>query len=86
METYTLTSDEKLAQAQKKVKCIKGFYTHATVYLFVNLYFRTLHDSVFLGNWSCGAWIFSIWKRLYFWKRLGRKRDSENIKQIMLKS
>ncbi|SFI28706.1 2TM domain-containing protein [Halpernia frigidisoli] len=38
METYTLTSDEKLANAQKRVKCIKGFYTHATVYLFVNLF------------------------------------------------
>ncbi|MBC7555878.1 MAG: 2TM domain-containing protein [Chryseobacterium sp.] len=38
METYNLTSDEKLAQAQRKVKCIKGFYIHATVYLFVNLF------------------------------------------------
>ena len=38
METYNLTSDEKLAQAQRKVKCIKRFYIHATVYLFVNLF------------------------------------------------
>ena len=38
METYNLTSGEKLAQAQRKVKCIKGFYMHATVYLFVNLF------------------------------------------------
>ena len=38
METYTLTSDEKLAEARRKVKCIKGFYTHATVYFFVNLF------------------------------------------------
>lgn len=38
METYNLTSDEKLAQAQRRVKCIKGFYIHATVYLFVNLF------------------------------------------------
>ena len=38
METYNLTSGEKLAQAQRKVKCIKGFYIHATVYIFVNIF------------------------------------------------
>lgn len=38
METYTFTQNEKLEQAKSRVKCIKGFYTHATVYLFVNLF------------------------------------------------
>lgn len=38
MENYTFTQNEKLEQAQRKVKRIKGFYTHATVYFFVNLF------------------------------------------------
>lgn len=38
METYTLTSEEKFLQAQKKVKSIKGFYVHATVYVCVNIF------------------------------------------------
>lgn len=36
METYSFTQDQKFFQAQKRVKCIKGFYIHATVYLAVN--------------------------------------------------
>lgn len=38
METYTLTQEEKFLQAKKKVKSIKGFYVHATVYFLVNLF------------------------------------------------
>lgn len=38
METYNLSPNEKLVGAQKKIKCIKGFYTHAMVYLLVNLF------------------------------------------------
>ena len=38
METYGFNQDQKLVQAQKRVKCIKGFYIHATVYFFVNAF------------------------------------------------
>lgn len=38
METYHSTPAEKLVQAQRKVKRMKGFYIHATVYLFVNIF------------------------------------------------
>lgn len=38
METYNLTSEEKFLQAQRRVKSIKGFYVHATVYFFVNTF------------------------------------------------
>lgn len=38
METYTTTTEQKLANAQRRVKKIKGFYIHATVYVFVNLF------------------------------------------------
>ena len=37
METYTNTTESKLRAAQKQVKRMKGFYIHATVYIFVNL-------------------------------------------------
>jgi len=36
METFNTTS--RLEMAQKKVKRIKGFYTHALVYVLVNLF------------------------------------------------
>lgn len=32
METYNFTQEEKYAAAQKRVKCIKGFYVHAIIY------------------------------------------------------
>ncbi len=38
METYTLTEQEKLENAQKAVKKIKGFYIHALVYVCVNIF------------------------------------------------
>ncbi|WP_417428035.1 2TM domain-containing protein [Halpernia sp.] len=38
METYIFTQKEKLEQAKNRVKHIKGFYKHATVYFFVNLF------------------------------------------------
>lgn len=38
METYTLTSDQKLVNAKRKVKNMKGFYIHTAVYVFVNIF------------------------------------------------
>lgn len=38
METYNLTPEEKFLQARKKVKSMKGFYVHATVYFLVNAF------------------------------------------------
>lgn len=38
METYHFNQDEKFFQAQKRVKSIKGFYVHATVFVGVNLF------------------------------------------------
>ena len=36
METYNFSQEAKFSQAQRRVKSIKGFYIHATVYLAVN--------------------------------------------------
>ena len=38
METYNFNQEERLVQAQKRVKSIKGFYIHATVFFFVNAF------------------------------------------------
>ena len=38
METYNFTKEEKFLQAKRKVKSIKGFYVHATIYFLVNLF------------------------------------------------
>lgn len=44
METYSATPNQRLLDAQKQVKRMKGFYIHATVYAFVNLL-------IIFGNW-----------------------------------
>ena len=38
METYNFSQNERLVQAQKRVKSISGFYIHATVFVAVNLF------------------------------------------------
>lgn len=38
METYNYNQEERFSQAQKRVKSIKGFYIHATVFIFVNAF------------------------------------------------
>lgn len=37
METYNTTSQQRLENAKKQVKRMKGFYIHAIVYICVNL-------------------------------------------------
>jgi len=96
METYTSTSDQKLENAQKRVKCIKGFYTHATVYLFVNLF---LIGSAYVENpqsilttvpyltaffWGIGlaAHGFSVFGKNYIF---GKDWEEKQIQRILNK-
>lgn len=44
METYNTTQEQNLQNAQRKVKKMKGFYTHVIVYVCVNLL-------IFIGNY-----------------------------------
>ncbi len=37
METYTTTQQQRLENAQKRVKKVKDFYYHAIVYVLVNI-------------------------------------------------
>lgn len=38
METYNFNQEERLLQAQSKVKSIKRFYVHAIIFVFVNAF------------------------------------------------
>lgn len=41
---------EKLARAKKRVEDIKGFYTHLTVYILVNIFIILANIGVFSGT------------------------------------
>ena len=38
MNVSTIGNRDKLAKAEKKVKDLKGFYIHLTVYILVNIF------------------------------------------------
>ena len=38
METYNFNTENRLVQAQKRVKSMKKFYVHATIYFLVNFF------------------------------------------------
>ena len=96
METYDFTQEEKFAQAQKRVKCIKGFYVHVTVYLAVNLLIiagNAVDDlqSLFTPEpymtalfWGIGllAHGFSVFGQNLF---LGRDWEEKEIQKILRK-
>lgn len=52
-----IQDDIKLAQAKKRVKTIKGFYTHLAVYIFINILITVVKAS-FLGTVNDGNYIF----------------------------
>ena len=65
MENLTAQQEASFKRAQKKVKAIKGFYTHLTVYIFVNAF---IIISLYL-NLDKGEqfWIFSTFSTAFFW-------------------
>ncbi len=65
MENLTAQDQARFLRAQKKVKAIKGFYTHLIVYIFVNAF---LIITLFL-NLDKGEqfWHFSSFSTAFFW-------------------
>ena len=62
-ENYT--DEQKYLRAKKKIKSIKGFYVHLTVYLLVNAFLliaRALSD----GGWEV-FWEFNSYSTILFW-------------------
>lgn len=60
-------NEDKYARAQKKVKEIKGFYTHLTVYLLVNLFLILAQMGLFSGNFAPGLPAWGYFTTPFFW-------------------
>ena len=62
-----MTPEEQIQyeKALKRVKKIKGFYTHLLVYVVINLMIviliRKFFHSILLGNWSSSSRIINFW-------------------------
>lgn len=96
METYTFNQDQKFLQAQKRVKRLKGFYVHATVYFFVNAFIIlscvidnptslfTLDPYMTAFFWGIGlaAHGFAVFGQDFF---LGRNWEEKEIQKILNK-
>ncbi len=64
MESF---EDEKYKEARKKVKEIKGFYTHLTIYILVNLFLLLAQLGLFSGNFHVGMPAWSYFTTPFFW-------------------
>ena len=64
METFN-NNDIRYKEAVRKVKKLKGFYTHLAIYILVNLF-------LIFVNWSeireeHSIWSWQIWATPFFW-------------------
>lgn len=60
--------NEKYKQAKKKVKEIKGFYTHLTVYILVNIFLILLNTGLFSrGTFDLDLSSWSDFSTPFFW-------------------
>jgi hypothetical protein len=96
METYHFNQNEKFLQAQRRVKSIKGFYTHATVFFFVNAFIIIScavenANSLFTSDpymtalfWGIGlaAHAMSVFGQHFF---LGKNWEEKEIQKILNK-
>jgi hypothetical protein len=62
-ENYT--EEQKYLRAKKKIKSIKGFYVHLTVYLLVNA-FLLITRALSGGGWEV-FWEFNSYSTILFW-------------------
>lgn len=64
MET---TDNNKYEAAKKQVEEIKGFYTHLTVYILVNLFLLLAQLGIFRGNFNPEGPIWTYFTTPFFW-------------------
>jgi len=62
-ENYS--EEQKYLRAKKKIKSIKGFYVHLTVYLLVNA-FLLIARALSGGGWEV-FWEFNSYSTILFW-------------------
>jgi len=60
-----LTEEQKYIRAKRRVKSIKGFYVHLSVYLIVNL-FLFLSSVIANGDWN-NFWEWQSYSTAFFW-------------------
>ena len=68
MNTVKPMDQEKYDRARKKVKDIKGFHSHLTAYIIVNIIFLLIRGRVLEIFYSEGAtWDLDVWLRWNMW-------------------
>ena len=95
MENSNL-EEQKYIRAKKKVKAIRGFYVHLTVYLVVNAFL--ILSRVFTGGGFSDFWQWQTYNTAVFWGigivfhafnvfgmnfLLGKNWEERKIKEIM---
>tara|TARA_B110000902_G_scaffold79257_1_gene94317 strand:- start:797 stop:1093 length:297 start_codon:yes stop_codon:yes gene_type:complete len=85
---------QRYKKAQKRVKNIKGFYTHLTIYclvisvlIFINLKFEPHFHWFWFSALGWGIGLFSHWFRVFGFNLFGfgQNWEEKKIKQIMEK-
>ena len=97
MENSNL-EEQKYIRAKKKVKAVKGFYVHLTVYIIINL-FLIITSVIAGGGWN-NFWQWQTYNTAIFWGigiafhafnvfgmnfLLGSNWEEKKIKEIMNK-
>jgi|TARA_R110000751_G_scaffold132826_1_gene235370 hypothetical protein len=59
--------DKKLERAKKRVKVIKGFYTHLTIFIFVNLLILAGNINFFSEFFNDQYWFWRYLSSPVFW-------------------
>lgn len=86
------TQEQRYKKAQKKVKDIKGFYIHFTIYcivisalIYINLTYVPYFHWFWFSALGWGIGLFSHWFRVFGFNFLGfgQKWEEKKIKQLM---
>ena len=86
------SKQQRYLKAQKRVKDIKGFYSHMTVYciiipiiIFMNLKFEPNFHWFWFSVYAWGSGLFIHWLKVFGFKLFGIGKDWEEkrIKEIM---
>ena len=85
------TEDDKYQKAKKRVKAIKGLYTHLAVYVLVNGLLFMINimtsPSVLWFYWPLSGWGIGIVVHAFyvfgFWSWLGPDWEEKKIKEMM---
>lgn len=86
------TEEQRYFKAQKRVKAIKGFYTHLTIYciiipviIFVNLRFEPSFHWFWFSALGWGTGLFFHWLGVFGFNLigLGKNWEEKKIKELM---